>query len=161
MSRFIPYPVLWVGLVLMWMLLTRFSLGHLLLGSAIALLASQAVSALQPERPRLFGWRILPRLAWLLLRDIARSNITVARLILRGRRSGRAPAFLEIPLRLQSQTGLASLAIALTATPGTAWVEYVSETGMLTLHLFDATEADYYVSMIRDQYEPMLQELFE
>jgi multicomponent K+:H+ antiporter subunit E len=161
MSRFVPHPILSVGLVLMWMLLTRFSLGHLLLGSAIALLAGHALSALHPEKPRLHGWRILPRFTWVLLLDIGRSNIAVARHILKGKRSGRAPAFVEIPLKLQSQSGLASLAIALTATPGTAWVEYVSETGLLTLHLFDATEADHYVSMIRDHYEPMLQELFE
>ena len=36
MSRVLPYPLLTAGLLLMWLLLTGFSLGQLLLGALIA-----------------------------------------------------------------------------------------------------------------------------
>lgn len=162
MRRILPHPVLSVALVLLWMTLTRFSLGHLLLGSALALIAGRAMAALHPERPGLRNWRLLPRLAMTLLVDIIRSNIAVVRLLLKeGRGSGRKSAFIQVPLKLRSQTALAVLAIIVTATPGTAWIEYVSDSGMLIIHIFDETEAEHYGRVIRETYEPILQEIFE
>ena len=162
MKRFIPHPVLSAFLVLMWLVLTRFSLGHLLLGCAIALAASRAMAALHPETPRLRNPKMILRLIWRLFVDIIRSNIAVSRLILvEGRNSDRQSAFIEVPLTVRSQSALAVLAIMLTATPGTAWLGYVPDTGKLTLHIFDASEADLYLSTIHNIYEPMLKEIFE
>lgn len=161
MIRLIPHPLLSALLLLMWLVLTRFSLGNVVLGGLIALLAGWAMSSLHPERPRLRNWHLMPRLFWTLFVDIIRSNIAVTRLILSEGRNNRQSAFLEIPLKLTSQSGLGILAIILTATPGTAWVEYVSDTKTLTLHIFDGAEADYYVDVIRKTYEPLLQEIFE
>lgn len=162
MSRIIPYPVLTALLVLMWILLTSFSLGHFLLGSAIALGSGRAMAALQPETPRIRNPRVIIRLLWVFFRDIVSSNITVTRQILtEGRNSTRKSAFIEIPLTLRSQSALAVLAIILTATPGTAWIEYLSESGTLILHVFDASDTEYYIAAVRDTYEPMLQEIFE
>lgn len=82
MSRLLPHPILSLGLVLMWLLLNRFSLGHLLLGSAVAIVAGQAMAALQPERPHIRRW---DRVAVLLFRvtiDIVRSNVAVASILL-------------------------------------------------------------------------------
>lgn len=162
MTRFVPHPLLSLLLVIMWMTLTSFSVGQFLLGGMIALFAGWTMAALHPETPTLRNWRVLPRLIRTLFFDIIRSNIAVTRLILtEGWGSRRRSSFLEVPLVLQSPTGLAVLAIILTATPGTAWIEYVSKTGMLVLHVFDGAESEHYVSVIRDVYEPMLQEIFE
>lgn len=161
MSRMIPHPLLSAFLVLIWMLLTRFSLGHLVLGSAIALVAGWAMSALHPARPRIRRWRVIPGLLTFLFADIIRSNIAVTRLILTEGRSGRTSGLIIIPLQLRDANALATLAVILTATPGTAWLEYASETGHLTLHIFDAREAEHYRDVIRDRYEPMLMEIFE
>lgn len=162
MTRFLPHPILSLLLVLMWMMLTRFSLGHLLLGGSLALFAGWTMAAVHPETPVLRNWRVIPRLFWTLFRDIIRSNIAVSRLILtEGWRSDRRSSFLEVPLKLRSPTALAVLAIILTATPGTAWIQYVSKSGTLVLHVFDGAESDRYLTVIRDVYEPMLQEIFE
>ena len=56
---------------------------------------------------------------------------------------------------------LAVLSIILTATPGTAWIEYSHDRQTLVLHVFDGAETDHYLHVIRDVYEPMLQEIFE
>lgn len=161
MSRILVYPLFTFLLVLLWMMLTRFSLGHFILGSAIALLAGKAVEALQPETPRFRGWRVIPRLVSIFFVDIIRSNIAVTRQILTEGRSGRESKFIEVPLTLQSRTALSCLAIILTATPGTAWLEYIRETETLTLHIFDASEHERYLDMICNTYEPLLKELFE
>lgn len=160
MSRLVPHPLLSLLLLLMWLVLTRFSLGHVVLGGGIALLAGWAMSALQPGRARLRNWHLIPRLFWTLFVDIIRSNIAVTRLILTDR-GARRSVFLELPLKLRNPSGLAILSIIVTATPGTAWIEYISETGTLTLHIFDGREAELYAKVIRHTYEPMLQEIFE
>lgn len=161
MTRLVPHPVLSTTLVVMWLMLTRFSLGYLILGTALSLVAGWAMSALHPATPHVRRWGVIPRLLATLARDIVRSNVAVARLLLTEGRSGRRSAFITIPLTLTDQTGLGFLAMILTATPGTAWVEYNSESGILTLHIFDASEADHYHDMIGNTYEPMLLEIFE
>ncbi|PTM41587.1 hypothetical protein [Bosea sp. 124] len=63
MSRALPYPLLTAALLLMWLLLTSFSTGQFLVGAAIAIGASHAMAALQPSKPRLRRWQLLPKRA--------------------------------------------------------------------------------------------------
>jgi multicomponent K+:H+ antiporter subunit E len=159
MSRAIPYPVLTAALVLMWLLLTRFSLGHLLLGTAVALIAGKSMAALQPAKPRLRRWDLIPELAGAVFVDIVRSNLEVAWLILTGR--GRRPGFVEIPLQLRDPTALALLGIIATATPGTAWIQYDTGGGTLLLHVLDLDDEAHFVDLFKHRYERLLMEIFE
>ena len=59
MNRLVPHPFLSLGLVVVWILLTRLSPGHLLLGSVIALGAGLAFARLEPPRPRLRIWPLI------------------------------------------------------------------------------------------------------
>lgn len=162
MSRVVPYPVMMASLVLMWLLLTRFSLGHLILGSAIALAAVQAMSALTPAKPRVRRWDRVPVLVGVVLFDVFRSNVTVARLILNGGRHGeRRSGFIEIPLTLTDRTGLAVLAVILTSTPGTAWLEYDVSRRTLVMHVFDLVDEAIWIDLVKNRYESLLLEIFE
>ena len=106
MSRLVPYPLLTAGLILMWLVLNRFSAGHLLLGTAVAIVAGKSMSALQPAKPRIRRWDLIPRLFGVVVLDILRSNLAVATLILTGGRHGqRRSGFVEIPLALRDPTG--------------------------------------------------------
>ncbi len=161
MSRILPHPVLSVALALMWLLLTRFSLGHLVLGSAIAVFAGLAFARIEPQAPRIRAWMPLLRLAGIVSVDILRSNWAVARLMLtNGRHGARQSEFVTIPLRLRDPVALAVLAVILTATPGTAWLEYDPEAGTLLLHVFDMIDEDEWRVLIRDRYEALLLEAF-
>lgn len=161
MSRVLPHPVLSVALALMWLLLTRFSLGHLVLGSAIAVFAGLAFARIEPQAPRIRAWTPLLRLAGIVSVDILRSNWAVARLMLtNGRHGARQSEFVTIPLRLRDPVALAVLAVVLTATPGTAWLEYDPEAGTLLLHVFDMIDEDAWRVLIRDRYEALLLEAF-
>jgi len=156
-----PYPLLTAGLLLMWMLLTSFSAGQFLLGGAIALAASRAMAALQPSKPVLRRWPLLVPLLGVVALDILRSNAAVAKLILQGGRKDRVSGFVAIPLDLRDKTGLALLACIVTSTPGTAWVEYATESGVLVIHVLDLADEGEWVSVIKNRYEKVLREVFE
>lgn len=161
MSRFLPYPMLTAALLLTWMLLTSFSVGQFLLGAAVATVASRAMAALQPSKPRWRRWELIPMLAGTVALDILRSNIAVTSIILQGRRRRRVSGFVAIPLDLRDRTGLAVLACIVTSTPGTAWVEYAPDTGVLLIHVLDLVEKEEWIALIKNRYESMLMEIFE
>ena len=162
MSRLFPYPLLAFGLVLIWLVLNGFTPGHLLLGTAVAVVAGRSMSALTPAKPRIRRWDRIPLLVGIVLYDILRSNIAVAALILsRGRHGRRRSGFVEIPLSLRDPTGLAILAIIITATPGTAWMQYQASRDEVLLHVFDLVEEAEWVALIKGRYESLLLEIFE
>ena len=162
MSRLVPYPLLTLGLLLMWLLLNRFSPGHLLLGTAVAIVAGKAMSALEPAKPRIRRWDLIAQLLGVVLYDIVRSNLAVAALILTGGRHGqRRSGFVEIPLTLRDPTALAILAVIVTATPGTAWMQYDARRGAVLLHVFDLVEEADWISLIKGRYESLLLEIFQ
>jgi multicomponent K+:H+ antiporter subunit E len=161
MSRWLPYPLLTLSLTVMWVLLHRPSLGHVLLGGAIAVAATWALARLQPAKPRLRRRLAMPRLLGIVLYDIVRSNIAVAGIILRGGRGGRTSGFIVIPLDLRDRTGLSVLAVIVTATPGTAWVEFDPAQGRLLLHVFDLVDEPAWQELIKQRYERLLLEIFE
>lgn len=161
MTRILPHPVLSLGLVLVWLLLTRFSLGHLVLGCMVAIVAGLAFSRIEPAPPHIRAWGPLVRLVGIVSVDILRSNIAVARLMLtNGRHGARQSDFLIVPLRLRDPVALAILALVLTATPGTAWLEHDPEEGTLLLHVFDLIDPEDWRALIRDRYEALLLEAF-
>ena len=159
MSRILPYPLLAVSLLAMWLLLNGLSLGHLVLGSAIGVAASNVTAALQPPRSRIARWRLIPRLIAIILVDVWRSNVAVARLILLPGRHRRVSGFVVVPLELREPAVLAILACILTCTPGTAWVEYDSTANKLLIHVFDLVDEAHWIDLIKNRYERLLLEI--
>lgn len=161
MSRVLPYPLLTAALLIIWLLLTSFSVGQVLLGGLVALTASRAMTALQPSKPRIRRWRVIPKLAGIVALDILRSNAAVFSIIAQGRRRERVSGFVAIPLDLRDRTGLAVLSCIVTSTPGTAWVEYDPASGILLIHVLDLVDKDEWVTLIKNRYEALLMEIFE
>ena len=161
MSRVLPYPLLTAALLLMWLLLTSFSPGQFLLGGVAALMASRAMTALQPAKPRIRRWSAIPKLAGIVALDILRSNIAVFSIVIQGRRRDRVSGFVAIPLDLRDRTGLAILSCIVTSTPGTAWVEYDPATGILLIHVLDLVDKDEWVTLIKTRYDALLMEIYE
>ena len=159
MSRVLPYPLLTVALLTMWLLLNGWSVGHLLLGGTIAIAASNVTAALRPPRPRIKRWHLLPKLATIVLVDIWRSNVAVARLILTPRQRQRVSGFVVVPLELRNPAGLAILACILSSTPGTTWAEYDSESNKLLLHVLDLDDDAHWIDLIKNRYERLLLEI--
>ncbi len=160
-SRVLPYPLLTLSLIIFWMTINSFSPGHLLLGTVVAMVASWAMASLRPPKPRIRNWHLVVKLIVIVLYDIIRSNIAVAFIILFKRDRKVKSGFLTIPLDLRDPMGLAALAVVLTATPGSAWLEYNSSQGTLLIHVLDEVSDAYWQHLIKSRYEKMLMEIFE
>ena len=157
----LPYPLLSASLVLMWLALNGFTLGHLILGCVVSVFASWGVAALRPAKPRLRKWYLLPKLLGIVLYDIVCSNVAVAALILKGGRAAYKSGFMAIPLDLEDPTALAVLSVIVTSTPGTAWLEYNSLNRTVLIHVLDLVDEDEWRGLIKGRYEALLMEIFE
>jgi len=160
MTRLLPYPLLALSLLLMWLLLNGFSAGQLLLGAAVAIPATWAMRALDPAKPRVRRWRVAAVLFARVFADVIKSNFDAARIILAdgGRiRSG----LVEVPLDLRDPTGLALLACILTCMPGTAWVEYNAASSELLMHVLDLDAEEDWRDVVKERYERPIREIFE
>lgn len=159
-GRLIPFPLLTLALLAMWILLTGFSPGHMLFGAAIAVMVSRTMLSLRPERPTLRIGRAAAKLAFIVLTDIVRSNIAVAKIILL-RPPERRSGFIELPTVLRSPDALAMLAIIITATPGSLWVQHDAHRHIILIHVLDLVDEDQWARLIQDRYEHLLIEIFE
>jgi multicomponent K+:H+ antiporter subunit E len=156
----LPYPILSLCLVLMWLLLNGFTVGHLLFGSMVAIFAGWAQAALRPDKPRLRKWYLLPKLFVVVFVDVIRSNIAVAWLLLQGKRRENTSGFLLVPLEIEDPTALAIMAVILTATPGSAWLEYDSGDKTVLIHVLDLIDKETWAATIKQRYEALLLEIF-
>lgn len=160
MRRLLPYPFVSAALLLLWLLLNEsVAPGPVLVGAVFALLGGWAFALLEPGTARVRRLGTALRLLGLVLADVARSNIDVARIILDPRRDYRS-GFIAIPLTMRNPQGLAALACILTATPGSAWVEYDPGEGMLLLHVLDLADEAEWQRTVQDRYETPLMEIF-
>jgi multicomponent K+:H+ antiporter subunit E len=156
-------PVFAVVLLVMWLLLnSTLALGHILLGTLLSCLLLLAAYRLRPLQPKMRRGHVLVGLLIAVVADIVRSNVGVARVILglvRGRqvRSG----FMDVPLDIRDPHGLASLAMIITATPGTVWVGVSKDKNTLTIHVLDLVDEDEWIERIKHRYERPLIEVFE
>ena len=157
----LPYPLLSASLVLMWLALNGFTLGHLILGSVVAVFASWGMASLRPVKPRMPKWYLLPKLVGIVLYDIVRSNIAVASILIAGRGRRFRSGFIAVPLDLQNPTALAVLAVVVTSTPGTAWLEYNSLSRTVLIHVLDLVDEADWRALIKGRYEALLMEIFE
>ena len=96
----------------------------------------------------------------MVLADIVRSNIAVARIILGRAGRKRSSGFVNIPLELRDPYGLTVLACIVTSTPGTLWVDFDPSRGVLTIHVLDLVDETEWTRTIKDRYEKPLLEIF-
>ena len=82
MKKILPYPLLFVSLVLFWLLLNGFTRAQFLLGIPIALLACHVMTALEPKKNHVRSVSTALSLLGAVSIDILHSNIAVTKLIL-------------------------------------------------------------------------------
>lgn len=157
-----PHPVLALGLFVSSLLLSgSFDAPSLALAAVLALAAPQVMRALDPQPIRLRSPKAMLVLAGLVAVDVVRSNWAVATIILGGAKRERRSGFIHVPLDLKDRYALAVLAVILTATPGTLWVEYDGASGRLLLHVLDLVDESDWIHLIKNRYERRLKEIFE
>lgn len=161
MRKLLPHPILAALLLLLWLVLQQSaSLGHILLGGVVAIAASLAAGKVLPEPVRLKRPLKFIQLMAVAGVDIVRSNFAVL-LVLLSPAAKPKSGFIEIKLELTNRFGLAVLACLLTATPGSAWLEYDGERSTVLIHVFDFVDEAEWVATIKRRYESLLLEIFE
>ena len=152
-----------VSLVVMWLLLNQtLALGQIVLGTLIAIALSWAARRLRPLQPKPKRLYLVPLLLVLVLHDIVRSNIAVARIVL-GLVGGRQihSGFVDIPLDMRDPHALSVLAGIVTSTPGTVWVDLAPDGSYVTLHVLDLRDETEWIDWIKLRYERLLMDIFE
>jgi multicomponent K+:H+ antiporter subunit E len=161
MMRFLPFPLLSLLLLAMWLLLNQsVSPGQILLGAVLAVIGGWLLRAVQAPKQSVRNPLAVIRLLLVVLRDIVRSNIAVGRIVLSPRRREIRSGFINIPLDIRNPYGLSILACIITATPGTLWVNFNSSNHVLLIHVLDFVDEQTWIDTIKGRYERLLLETF-
>jgi len=131
-------------------------IGGVLLGLLLPWFAASVVR--DPRLPRsLSGTLVLMGIVgW----DILLANIDVACRVLGPERS-LAPAFLWVPLEVETPEAITLLASIITLTPGTLSADISHDRRFLLVHALHAPEPQRMVDGIKSRYEARLKRLFE
>lgn len=161
MRRLLPHPLLSFTLLVIWLLLANtFSFGQFLLGMFLGWAVPLYTARFWPEEVRVRQPFVLLRFIGRVLFDILVANISVARLIL-GNGDRIEPAFIEMPLELQTNAAISLLANTVSLTPGTVSAFLSADRRTLIIHSLHTTDAAAVVNDIRQRYETPLKEVFE
>lgn len=149
-------------LLAFWLLLNQsLAPGHWLLGLLFAVVVAALAKRLRPLGARPKRPLLAVQLLWHVFCDIVRSNIAVSSIILGAPHRQPRIGFLDIPLDLRDPHGLATLAMIVTATPGTVWAGHDQANNILTLHILDLQDEHVWIHTIKERYERPLREIFE
>lgn len=182
LQRLIPRPGLVLALWGVWLLLQQsVDLGHLILGAVLALLLARLAPAPstaaaqrhsfeglvpedqviacdeehqsdQPDPSPLSRLYAGLQLMTVVLIDILRANLEVARQIL-GPQADLQTAWIEMPLRVQSDRGITLLTHIITMTPGTLSARISSDRRTLSVHALHAPDPQAVIASIQSRYE--------
>lgn len=161
MRWLLPHPLLSAGLFVASLLLSAsLAAPSIALAVVMALAAPQVMRAMRIDPVRVRAPGAILKLAGRVAIDVVRSNLAVGQ-ILAGRRTDRVSGFVHVPLDLKDRYGLALLAIIITSTPGTLWVEYDRVRGRLLMHVLDLVDEATWIEIVKQRYERPLMEIFE
>ncbi|MCG6897101.1 MAG: Na+/H+ antiporter subunit E [Thiocapsa sp.] len=157
----LPHPVLTPVLAVVWLLLVNsLSPGQILLGLLLGWAIPVFTLRFWPEQVKIHKPMTLLRFLGVVLYDILVANITVARLILAGRKHV-SPAFVTVPLALRSDLGISLLANTVSLTPGTVSAWLSPDRTRLVVHGLRVDDPDALIAQIKRRYEAPLKEVFE
>lgn len=160
MSRLLPHPRLSAAVFLTWLALAASLAPIDLVGAAaLAIVLPLAAGRLIDERAPIARPGAAIRLALVVLWDIVRANIVVARLVL-GPVARLRPAFVIVPLDTQHPQAVALLANIVTMTPGTVTAEIDDARTRMLVHVLHAADPARVVADIKSRYERPLKEIF-
>ncbi len=160
-AKLLPHPALTLCLITVWMVVNNtLGLGHLLLGTVLAVLIPLLTRRFWPEAPKVARWGLLLRYLTVLLTDIVVANFWVASLVLRPG-SGLRPGFVWFPVALTDPFAITVLASTISLTPGTVSVDLSEDARHLLIHSIDLDDAQALVDQIKQRYEGPLQEIFQ
>lgn len=160
-KRWLPHPVTSMLLLVVWLLLNHtVSVGHIVLGAALAVLIPLFTRRFFPEPVYLGRMGTILILVFTVLLDIVVASITVARLSL-GSTSKLRPRFIRIPVSLADDFALTALASTISLTPGTLSAELAPDRSHILIHALDVDDEAALIRTIKERYEGPIKEIFQ
>lgn len=161
MKRWLPRPLLSVGLLAMWLILSgSWALSGWLLGVGLAVVIPLFTQRFAGPLPAIKRPFIVLQLAGIVCIDIVMSNIAVMSAILRPERKLRS-AFVWVPLALTDANAKATLAAIVTMTPGTVSADFSGDARFLLVHALHVEDEATLIEMIKSRYEIPLMRIFQ
>ena len=159
--RLLPHPALSLAVALIWLLLVnRFAWGSLVFALALGLVIPIVTEPYWPGRARLRSpLRILGYLG-IVIHDIVKANIDVARIVLFMPKADLRPCWLVVPLELTAPEAVAVLMGTITLTPGTVSCDLAEDGSALLVHALHCPDPTATVDEIKTRYEARLKEIF-
>jgi multicomponent K+:H+ antiporter subunit E len=155
------HPALSALLAAAWLLLQQsLALPQLITAALLGLGLPWLLRGFLPDSRRVRHGGVAARLLLVVLWDIITSNLTVARIVLMPN-SNPQPAWLRLPLDLQSPAAIALLATIITNTPGTVSCIVDEERHQIVVHALDCDDPAALVAQMKQRYERPLKEIFE
>lgn len=160
-SRLLPMPLHSILLLIVWLMLnTTLSLGHILLGSVLAIVIPLLCAPLRVPQPRIKRPLKAFSFVFIVLKDIIVANIEVALLVVGPMRKVK-PGFVAVPLDLPDILPITVLASTVTMTPGTVSSEVSTDQKWLYVHILDMPEDEQdVIDFIKQRYESRVREIF-
>lgn len=162
LKKLLPHPHLTVLLTVVWLLLANaYTVNSLVFGLLMGLVIPWLTAPYWPERPRIRNFPMIAEYIAIVLWDILKSNIIVARIVLFMPNARLQPAWVTVPLDLHEPEAITVLAGTITMTPGTLTAELAADGHSLLVHCLHAPDPDGVRDEIKERYERRLKEIFE
>ncbi len=162
LRRLFPHPYLTLLLIVTWMLLVNGTkLGSLVMAIILGTVIPLLTAPYWPNRPRLRNLPAIIGYVLVVLYDIVKSNFIVARIVLFMPKADIQPAWVTVPLDLQTPEAITVLAGTITMTPGTLTADMSSCGRALLVHCLHAPDPAAVRDEIKARYEARLKRIFE
>lgn len=159
--RILPHPVLSLVVALVWLLLVnRFAWGSLVFALILGLVVPAATAPYWPHRARIGSPAKIVAYVAIVIWDIIKANIAVARIVLFLPKRDLRPCWLPVPLDLTSPEAITVLAGTITLTPGTVSCDLSEDGRALLVHCLHAPDPASVLDEIKTRYEARLKEIF-
>jgi multicomponent K+:H+ antiporter subunit E len=142
------------------MLNTTLSLGHILLGSVLAVVIPLICAPLRVPQPQIKRPFKAMLYVLVVLSDIVVANVQVALLVVGPQRKIK-PGFVAVPIDLTDTLPITVLASTVTMTPGTVSGELSNDKKWLYVHVLDMPDNEQdVIDLIKTRYESRVKEIF-
>jgi multicomponent K+:H+ antiporter subunit E len=159
--RLLPHPGLSLIVAVVWMMLVnRFAWGSLVFAAVLGLVIPVMTAPYWPDRPRVGSPLRIAAYVGIVLIDIAKANVAVARIVLFLPKRDLRPCWLTVPLDLTTPEAITVLAATITLTPGTVSCDLSEDGHALLVHCLHAPDPAAVLDEIKTRYEARLKEIF-
>jgi multicomponent K+:H+ antiporter subunit E len=158
--RLLPSPWQTAFLAAIWLIANQsIGAGTILMALVLGIAIPHFSTRFWPDAPERVNALPFLKLMAVVLADIVRANVRVARLVL-GPTEKLRPGFIVVPLDLKHPWAITALTSIITLTPGTVSTNVSDDRSALLVHMLDVSDRDAAVGQIKARYERPLMEVF-